>query len=82
MMAKQDILTSTGRVVEILPNTLFKIELENKHIILGHLAGKLRVNNVNIILNDLVDVEISTYDLTKCRIIWRHKRTNHSNPDR
>lgn len=74
-MAKEDILTATGRVIEILPNTLFKIELENKHVILGHLAGKLRVNNVNIILNDMVDVEISTYDLSKCRIIWRHKRT-------
>ena len=77
-MAKQDILTATGRVIEILPNTLFKIELENSHVILGHLAGKLRVNNVNIILNDMVDVEISTYDLTKCRIVWRHKRTHNS----
>lgn len=73
-MAKEDILTATGKVVEILPNTLFKIELENKHVILGHLAGKLRVNNVNIILNDMVDVEISTYDLSRCRIVWRHKR--------
>lgn len=76
-MAKEDVLKATGRVIEILPNTLFKIQLENQHVILGHLAGKLRVNNVNIILNDLVDVEISTYDLTKCRITWRHKRTKH-----
>jgi translation initiation factor IF-1 len=77
-MAKEDFLKTTGRVIEILPNTLFKIKLENEHIILGHLAGKLRVNNVNIILNDLVDVEISPYDLTKCRITWRHKRTKLS----
>jgi translation initiation factor IF-1 len=75
-MAKEDFLKTTGRIIEILPNTLFKIKLENDHIILGHLAGKLRVNNVNIILNDLVDVEISPYDLTKCRITWRHKRDN------
>ena len=79
-MTKEDILTATGKVVEILPNTLFRIELENKHVILGHLAGKLRVNNVNIILHDMVDVEISTYDLSRCRIIWRHKRIKARQP--
>jgi translation initiation factor IF-1 len=73
-MAKQEILTSTGKIIEILPNALFKVKLENEFVVLGHLAGKLRVNNVNIILNDTVDVEISMYDLTKCRIVWRHKR--------
>ena len=74
-MAKQEILTATGKIIEILPNALFKVKLENDVVILGHLAGKLRVNNVNIILNDTVDVEISMYDLSKCRIVWRHKRT-------
>jgi translation initiation factor IF-1 len=77
-MSKEDTITVTGKVIEILPNTLFKIELENKHIILGHLAGKLRINNVNINLHDLVDIEISAYDLTKGRIIWRHKRVKSS----
>lgn len=73
-MAKEDIVRFTGKIIEILPNTLFKIELENKHVLLGHLAGKLRVNNVNIILDDIVDVEVSPYDLARGRIVWRHKR--------
>jgi translation initiation factor IF-1 len=58
----------------VLPNALFKVELENGSQILGHLAGKLRVNNVNVLLGDTVDVEISSYDVSKCRISWRHKR--------
>lgn len=75
-MAKSDsIFTATGKVVEILPNAFFRIELENGTKLLGHLAGKLRVNNVNVLLGDTVDVEISTYDVSKCRISWRHKRT-------
>lgn len=73
-MSKDDIFTATGKVIEVLPNALFRIKLENNVDILGHLAGKLRVNNVNILLGDTVDVEISTYDITKCRITWRHKR--------
>jgi translation initiation factor IF-1 len=73
-MSKDDIFTATGKIVEILPNALFKVELENKVSMLGHLAGKLRVNNVNVLLGDMVDVEVSTYDITKCRIVWRHKR--------
>lgn len=73
-MSKDELFTTTGKVVEILPNALFRIKLENEVSILGHLAGKLRVNNVNILLGDTVDVEISTYDISKCRIIWRHKR--------
>jgi len=77
-MAKEDIVKFTGKIIEILPNTLFKIELENKHVLLGHIAGKLRVNNVNIILDDTVDVEVSPYDLTRGRIVWRHKRQRHS----
>lgn len=73
-MSKDDLFTATGKVIEVLPNTLFKIKLENDVDILGHLAGKLRVNNVNVLLGDIVDVEISTYDISKCRIIWRHRR--------
>jgi translation initiation factor IF-1 len=74
MMSKDDIFTVTGKVIEALPNALFRIKLENDACVLGHLAGKLRVNNVNILLGDTVDVEISTYDVSKCRIVWRHKR--------
>ena len=77
-MSKEDTLTATGKILEILPNALFRVQLENGNTMLGHLAGKLRVNNVNILLNDTVDVEISLYDLSKCRIIWRHRRIRTS----
>ena len=73
-MSKDELFTVTGKVIEVLPNALFRIKLENEMHMLGHLAGKLRVNNVNVLLGDTVDVEISTYDMGKCRIIWRHKR--------
>jgi len=73
-MAKEETIKISGRIIELLPNALFKIELENKIVILGHLAGKLRVNNININLDDTVDVELSPYDLSKGRIIFRHKR--------
>ena len=73
-MSKEDLFVITGEISEVLPNALFRVALENNIIVLGHLAGKLRVNNVNILLNDTVDVELSPYDLTKGRIIWRHKR--------
>lgn len=73
-MTKEDIITSTGRVIELLPNALFKIELDNGLTILGHLAGRLRVNNINLILGDIVDLEISVYDTTKARITYRHRR--------
>lgn len=76
-MSKDDIFTVTGKIIEVLPNALFKVELENGTAILGHLAGKLRINNVNVLLGDMVDVEISTYDISKCRIFWRHKRARH-----
>lgn len=76
-MSKDDIFTITGKIIEVLPNALFRVKLENDVDVLGHLAGKLRVNNVNILLGDTVDVEMSTYDISKCRIIWRHKRLPH-----
>lgn len=79
-MSKDDLFTATGQITEILPNALFRVKLENDLNILGHLAGKLRVNNVNILLGDVVDVEISTYDMSKCRIVWRHKRIRSSTP--
>lgn len=77
MMSKDDVFTGSGKIIEILPNALFRVQIDNGAIILGHLAGKLRVNNVNILLGDSVDVEISLYDVSKCRIIWRHKRVRH-----
>lgn len=72
-MAKQENVLMKGRIVEALPNAVFKVELETGHSILGHLAGKLRVNKITIIPGDLVDLEISPYDVTKGRIMFRHK---------
>jgi len=72
-MAKDDVLELTGKVIEALPNAMFKVELENGHTILGHISGKLRMNFIKILPGDKVTVEISPYDLTKGRITWRAK---------
>lgn len=72
-MAREDSFTVQGRVLEALPNAMFKIKLESGLEILGHLAGKLRMNKITIIIGDLVDIEISPYDVTKGRITYRHK---------
>ena len=62
-----------GTVVEALPNTTFKVALQNDHIILAHISGKLRMNNIRILPGDKVTIEMSPYDLNKGRIIWRSK---------
>ena len=62
-----------GKVVEALPNTNFKVELENGHQILAHISGKLRMNYIKILPGDKVKVELSPYDLTRGRITWRAK---------
>ena len=62
-----------GNVIETLPNAIFKVQLESGAIILGHLSGKMRTNRITIILGDAVDIEMSPYDLTKGRIVYRHK---------
>ena len=72
-MSKSDVIEVEGKVVEKLPNAMFKVELENGHQVLGHISGKLRMNNNNIIPGDKVTIELSPYDLTKGRIIWRDK---------
>ena len=66
----------TGRIVESLPNAFFRVELENSVRILGHLSGRMRMHNISIKLGDRVDMEMSPYDLTKGRIIFRHKIEN------
>jgi translation initiation factor IF-1 len=73
-MSKEDYITVAGTVVEVCPNSLFRVELENGLTILAHLAGKLRINNINVHHLDHVTVEISGYDLTKGRIVYRQKR--------
>lgn len=72
-MAKEDNFTIQGRVIDALPNAQFTIGLDTGQEVLGHLAGKLRVNRITIIPGDLVDVEMSVYDTTRGRIIYRHK---------
>ena len=72
-MAKQNIIEQDGIVVEVLPNTMFNVELDNGVPLLCHISGKMRMNNIRIILGDRVKVELSPYDLTKGRISYRYK---------
>ena len=72
-MAREDVIEVEGTVVETLPNTTFKVELENGHRVLAHISGKLRMNFSRILPGDKVTIELSPYDLTKGRIIWRDK---------
>ena len=72
-MAKEDVIEIEGTVVETLPNTNFKVELENGHQILAHISGKLRMNYIKILPGDKVKVELSPYDLNRGRIIFRER---------
>ena len=72
-MSKADVIEIEGVVVEKLPNAMFKVELENGHIVLAHISGKLRMNFLKILPGDKVTLEMSPYDLSKGRIVWRDK---------
>ena len=72
-MAKEDVLEYEGVVLEILPNAMFKVKLDNDHQILAHPAGRMRKHRLRLLAGDKVTVEMSTYDLTKGRITFRHK---------
>ena len=72
-MSKADVIEIEGVVVEKLPNAMFKVELENKHIVLATISGKLRMNYIRILPGDKVTMEMSPYDLSKGRIIWSDK---------
>ena len=72
-MPKEDVLEYEWIVSEILPNAMFRVKLENGHEILAHTAGRMRKHRIRILAGDKVNVEMSTYDLTKGRIIFRHK---------
>lgn len=73
-MAKiDDVIRMDGLVVEVLPSALFRVELSNGVTILGHPSGRIRQNNIRILLGDKVDVEMTPYDLSKARIVFRHK---------
>ena len=72
-MSKADVIEIEGTVVEKLHNAMFQVELENGHQVLAHISGKLRMNYIRILPGDRVTIELSPYDLSKGRIIWRDK---------
>ena len=72
-MPKSDMIEVEGVVVEALPNATFQVQLQNEHKILAHISGKLRMNYIRILPGDKVTIEMSPYDLTRGRIIWRSK---------
>ena len=70
-MSKEDLLTINGVIVEVLPNTIFRAKLENDHVITVHASGKIRKNKIRILKGDKVEIEMTTYDLSKGRIVKR-----------
>ena len=72
-MAKDDVIVIDGKVVEALPNAMFRVELDNGHIVLCHISGKMRMHYIKILTGDKVKLEMSPYDLTKGRITYRYK---------
>lgn len=72
-MAKEDQIEMDGIVIETLPNTMFRVQLENGHIVTAHISGKMRKNYIRILTGDKVKVEMTPYDLTKGRIIFRDR---------
>ena len=70
-MSKQDLLEFKGKVMDLLPNAMFRVQLENEHIVTAHAAGKLRKNRIRVLQGDNVTVQVTPYDLTKGRIIFR-----------
>jgi translation initiation factor IF-1 len=70
-MAKEDVIEMEGTIVDTLPNTMFRVQLENGHIVTAHISGKMRKNYIRILTGDKVKVELTPYDLSKGRIIYR-----------
>ncbi|MBQ4186359.1 MAG: translation initiation factor IF-1 [Firmicutes bacterium] len=72
-MSKNDVIEADGQVLDALPNALFKVQLENGHVLMAHISGKIRQNYIRILPGDKVKMELSPYDLTKGRIVYRYK---------
>ena len=72
-MSKQDVIEVEGKVLEALPNAMVKVELENGHVVLAHVSGKIRMNFIRILPGDKVTIELTPYDLTRGRITYRFK---------
>jgi translation initiation factor IF-1 len=72
-MAKDDVIQMQGEILETLPNAMFRVKLENDHVVLGHISGKMRMNYIRILPGDKVTVELTPYDLSRARIVFRAK---------
>ena len=72
-MSKNDVIEADGQVLDALPNALLKVQLENGHVLMAHISGKIRQNYIRILPGDKVKMELSPYDLTKGRIVYRYK---------
>ena len=72
-MAKEDCIEMQGTILEPLPNTMFRVELENGHVVIAHISGKMRKNHIRILTGDKVTVEMTPYDLSKGRIVFRSR---------
>ena len=72
-MSKDDVIQMAGEIVDNLPNAMFRVKLENGHVVLGHISGKMRMHYIRILPGDKVTVEMTPYDLTRARIIFRAK---------
>lgn len=72
-MAKDDVIEMEGTVIETLPNTMFRVELENSHVIIAHISGRMRKHYIRILTGDKVRIEMTPYDLTKGRITYRFR---------
>jgi len=73
-MSKEDNIEMEGNIVETLPNTMFRVKLQNGHMVIAHICGKMRKNYIRLLTGDTVIVELTPYDLTKGRIIYRNYR--------
>ena len=72
-MSKQDVIEVEGKILEALPNAMFQVELENGHVVLAHVSGKIRMNFIRILPGDKVTIELTPYDLSRGRITYRFK---------
>lgn len=72
-MSKEDLIETEGKIIEVLPNAMFRVQLENGHVVLAHVSGKMRMHFIRILMGDKVKVELSPYDLNRGRITFRIK---------
>jgi translation initiation factor IF-1 len=79
-MSKKDNIAVEGTIEKALPNSLFRVRLQNQHEVLAHISGKIRINSIKILQGDIVTLELSPYDLTKGRIVYLHKGKRQQEP--